>query len=651
MSALVREVRTPLSGPGNFGHGFGFWQHGSAPCTWTCPLPCWYPCCWPDWPASFQEISPGPGASFLGFSSSCVPVHSLWYILWIWATGTAPGKWLMRLRVQTLDGHRPSFMQSVRREWCYLLHGLWLGATFLFCFIPTILSCVGVLLSVRARWDRKGGTRVIWSGTQRLPAAPVKVRFALFFGSALLYGLIASWVFLDIPISSSLSVPAGLVRWLGEPEQTGRTAVQEVRADQPQTMTEAWRILALFPGGFCEGDLFVYYDDPALERRSRAAVEHAFLAYDFASAREFRDVPSIEVEAAKAEKLSPESLVRRAVQSTGVRRRVAPSRKSVFQNGVSMRLTIDQFREAKKADEPLLDDPEIRRLVYPKVYWVSDRYVSLKHLAILILGEIMLPDGQLIGARFVPVPQQWVESMARYSWPIYFIALDFLEAVRRTEFPEGFDSAVPAGWLMFPRLYVNSSQRGWFCMVGRASTAERLRVPVPSLTGVWLRAVLSMEMLRDLSAVPDAVNEEDQDIEVPVGIQERILREAIKDKRVDGEECQILGDAIRVFFKAIPLMDARPGYVTTGRLEKRGQKSNRVTEFWTPTLIGARYRILHRPAPGARSEKSGIRRRPHWIRGHLRNRACGPRWQDKKLFWIEPCFCGLGDTGDPTDKA
>lgn len=308
-------------------------------------------------------------------------------------------------------------------------------------------------------------------------------------------------------------------------------------------------------------------------------------------------------------------------------------------------LTEEQFQLAKKTYEPLLDDPEIRRLVYPRIYRDAGQYMPIKDLAILILGNLMTPDRQQVEGDFESLLREWVAAMARHHWPTYFIAPDFFDAVRRTDFPAGFDPAelkvpFPAGRLMFPRPNFTHSSGSWFGTIGWQAAFDRLLLITASLHCGFLWAIVTREMLRDLSTIPDGADLSEHEVPEEVWKDpEKLAPYLLNSFKMNADDKAVLHEAIRVFVNVMLLMEARPDYVSSGRMEKRVVKAGRVTEFWTPNLIGRDYRIIRQPASKGAVE-TGVRRRPHWVRGHLRNQPCGPKWQDRKIIWIEPYYCG-----------
>ena len=116
---------------------------------------------------------------------------------------------------------------------------------------------------------------------------------------------------------------------------------------------------------------------------------------------------------------------------------------------------------------------------------------------------------------------------------------------------------------------------------------------------------------------------------------------------VDSEFLEKMGV---ILFGTILAMNARPQLVEKGKLIKRVGKagSEQAREFWSPNVIGARYkfkrevpRIVHGKFEQATRE-GGTHASPrlHWRRGHYRNQPVGPGRKERKTIWLEPCLIG-----------
>lgn len=106
------------------------------------------------------------------------------------------------------------------------------------------------------------------------------------------------------------------------------------------------------------------------------------------------------------------------------------------------------------------------------------------------------------------------------------------------------------------------------------------------------------------------------------------------------EDNSFMGRAMHLLFGTLLLMNARPDLVTTARLEKRvpGKRGECPREFWTPNIIGEHYLIRRERGPALGGTHASPR--DHWVRGHYREQAFGPRYSLHKEIWIEPYFVG-----------
>ena len=95
-------------------------------------------------------------------------------------------------------------------------------------------------------------------------------------------------------------------------------------------------------------------------------------------------------------------------------------------------------------------------------------------------------------------------------------------------------------------------------------------------------------------------------------------------------------------------MNAHPELLEPGKLVRRVAKQGRVREFWTPNVVGPRYKlkrevpqILERQFVYAQWERgSDASPRMQWRPGHFRQQAHGVGRKERKTVWIEPALIG-----------
>jgi len=106
-----------------------------------------------------------------------------------------------------------------------------------------------------------------------------------------------------------------------------------------------------------------------------------------------------------------------------------------------------------------------------------------------------------------------------------------------------------------------------------------------------------------------------------------------------------------VAFGTFLAMAAKPELLERGKLLRKVKKGDKVREFWSPNIIGPRYklkrevpRIIHgRFVESERESGTHASPRMHWRRGHFRQQAHGPQRRERKTIWIEPMLIGAGE--------
>ena len=294
------------------------------------------------------------------------------------------------------------------------------------------------------------------------------------------------------------------------------------------------------------------------------------------------------------------------------------------------------IQEFNRQLDELLLDPKIRQKVYPRVYEGVSAWNNLKDIARHVLAELLAP--QFYGKTNVlgELVAHWSSQMEHYGHPTYFLQEQFLEAVMRTSYPEDlmlkdFKLPFPAGQLIFPKGMIQHRNGDVFGWLAWMTHPKGFAIMSCNDKSCWLWGVLSPEMLKAANDLPD----------FPLEVQELVdpEKDPPPDLPLDQADREILHTLTRVFVNVVLLMESRPQYLEPGERLRTVRKKDRMTEFWKPNVVGARYRILSKPAERkAGSGDIGSHVRPHWVRGHLRNQACGPKWSERKLIWIEPYY-------------
>jgi hypothetical protein len=92
----------------------------------------------------------------------------------------------------------------------------------------------------------------------------------------------------------------------------------------------------------------------------------------------------------------------------------------------------------------------------------------------------------------------------------------------------------------------------------------------------------------------------------------------------------------------LSLISAEPSLVEYGRRIKRikAKTSRAPSEYWSPNIIGRLYRS---PVRSLESTQ-GSSKRPHWVRGYLKNQPYGAKHALRKLIWVQPYRTGIDES-------
>jgi hypothetical protein len=255
--------------------------------------------------------------------------------------------------------------------------------------------------------------------------------------------------------------------------------------------------------------------------------------------------------------------------------------------------------------------------------------------------------------------------MKAHRMPTFFLAPDLLEAVLRTDFDDDIDWTTldlpyESGILMLPRGALVHPEDGEVAML----TWARVRkgdnpgpwpgIPVSVLpndsfvlmgacpeTMIWYDSILTANR-RPTMRLHNLFYRQPGE-SAPNVKKSNIMDEDLTE--ADGEFVEKMGV---ILFGTILAMNARPQLVEHGKLVKRVGKRENVREFWSPNVIGARYKFKREVArvvdkafvTGPHASGTHASPRLHWRRGHYRNQAFGPQRKDHKTIWIEPCLIG-----------
>ena len=120
----------------------------------------------------------------------------------------------------------------------------------------------------------------------------------------------------------------------------------------------------------------------------------------------------------------------------------------------------------------------------------------------------------------------------------------------------------------------------------------------------------------------------------------------------DGQQWQVYTESPELPVLLLPSYSLVQHYElwegATKRTIETEVEADKLREFWSPNVIGAKYKFK-REVPtivdgkfvtGQRATGTHASPRLHWRRGHYRNQAFGHQRKERKTIWIEPCLIG-----------
>lgn len=322
-----------------------------------------------------------------------------------------------------------------------------------------------------------------------------------------------------------------------------------------------------------------------------------------------------------------------------------------------------------KAIEEILDKdfPELMKAFYPRVYENTGRYASPRSCAAMIANVVaeMLRYGYHKAATAYRLLMPGLSYLCERRMPMFFLAPDLLEAVLRTDFDDDInwtELSLPyeSGILILPKGALVHPEDGEVSMLIWARVAKGDHPsPWPGIP----RPVLPNDCFIILGACPEKMIWYDSiltaNVRPVMRLHNLFYRESGQpvpavgkssylDSDLSEKDAEFLEKMGVVVFGTILAMNARPTLVEHGKLVKRVGKGDKAREFWSPNVIGARYKFKREVArvvegrfvTAQREHGTHASPRLHWRRGHYRNQPVGTGRKERKTIWIEPCLIG-----------
>jgi len=332
---------------------------------------------------------------------------------------------------------------------------------------------------------------------------------------------------------------------------------------------------------------------------------------------------------------------------------------------------------ALKALEGFIENkfPELLAMFYPRVYESTGGYWSPRQCAAFLAHSVAtsvhngFDHADSASRLLMPALHLMVER----RMPQFFIARNLLEAVKRTDFPDEINWAelrlpFEQGIFMLPKQSFIHPEVGEVAMIvwARLQPGE-YQPPAPGIPVMTER----YQTIRVLCLCPErarwyqAILEDDRK---PLRLRNPFDRrpgEVVQtfqgplDVTMNEKDAVFCDEMFSIAFGTWMVMDARPQLVERGELTRRVTKAGQTKEFWTPNIVGAKYK-LKREVPKIVDGKfvyeaqheHGTHASPrwHWRRGHHRLQACGAGRRERKEKWIEPTLIGLKEKSAATDR-
>lgn len=317
-------------------------------------------------------------------------------------------------------------------------------------------------------------------------------------------------------------------------------------------------------------------------------------------------------------------------------------------------MTTAEFNQA--ADKYAKLYPEEWVKYCPRAYSdLGDRYLCSKAVPVLlfncsftVLNNFLNVRKNMDAASNIGI--RISEQLKSYLMPTYYISPALLDAVLRSDVPEGVACGsvklpMPAATFMLPKglfahpddgsinfisyAYVekgNPTHDAFTdCVLQKRNTMFFLLTAStdqyePFMYTNWL----SPDDLVSYKKVEEMYHSLHSPPQGPFALEQ-------SDKDID-----FSASYVNLLFRILLAMQARPELLSKGQFTGKRLKNGR--EIWTPNIIGKDY-VIKRSGPTPEGS-GGWNVRMHWRRGHLRQQPYGPEHNLRKTIWVEPMLIG-----------
>jgi hypothetical protein len=313
---------------------------------------------------------------------------------------------------------------------------------------------------------------------------------------------------------------------------------------------------------------------------------------------------------------------------------------------------------------------QLARMFYPRQYENVGQYHSPKqcayYLTTVVAETLRLGFDKAPTAYRLMMPG--LKGMMDKRMPMFFISPELLKAVQLTDFSGDIDWTTMKlpyehGIFILPKGGYRHESDGEVSMImwSRTEGGSEYLPPVmgiPKITvqntamatialcpeaGIWYDACLSAEMRKTLQL-------RNLFYRGPGESAPSITKNVIGlDEDLTEKDSAFLDGIGVICFGTLMAMIARPELLEPAKMLRRiAAKGSAPREFWSPNIVGMRYRMRHE-VPQIRGDQfvftkheGGTHASPrmHWRRGHMRQQPYGVQRRERKTIWIEPCLIG-----------
>ncbi len=296
----------------------------------------------------------------------------------------------------------------------------------------------------------------------------------------------------------------------------------------------------------------------------------------------------------------------------------------------------DLLRHYEQACPQLLRAFAPRLIESPRGYWPTKVFAVAAQAAQEQMQQRPPPCS-------APAMVMMSAAARHYAVPTYYIAPELAEAALRTDLAPELQLAdlhwpFPALVLMLPRGCVRHPLEGDAPFIGLC------RMPDPAILATigYKPTITCVTMMHEANQCP--IYHTTQNVNgLTYAGSHGMFSDGSFMSATDADQ-RFSHKLWKLGLVLISIMTARPELIEPGRLLKR-TKSKRPgeppREWWSPIIVGRVFTPTTAMEPRVNGHTgSHAAHRPHWVRGHVKSQAHGPRHSLRKIIWLQPYRTG-----------